>query len=94
MEQRLIHIDALKGLAIILVVLSHSLQPYYSDETFIVRAITSFYMPLFMFLSGFVSYKIEKWDKMKQRFFQLIIPFFSAMLLTWFIGNWEGGGLS
>lgn len=87
--ERIIYIDGLKGLTIALVVLSHTLQHFFSDETFIMRAITSFYMPLFMFLSGFVSYKLSTWNKIGQRFFQLIIPFCSAMLLSWFIQNWE-----
>ena len=71
-----------------MVVLSHTIPYFYSEETFIMRAITSFYMPLFMFLSGFCSYKLEKWNKIEQRFFQLIIPFCSAMLLSWSIHNW------
>lgn len=88
MQKRIIYIDALRGLTIVLVVLSHTLQHFYSDETFVMRAIASFYIPLFMFLSGFVSYQLSTWNKIEQRFFQLIIPFCSAMLLSWFIHNW------
>ena len=87
-KKRLIYIDVLKGFTIFLVVLSHALPPFYSDETFVLRVITSFFMPLFMFISGYVSYKIESWNKIKQRFIQLIIPFFSAMLVSWFINDW------
>jgi fucose 4-O-acetylase-like acetyltransferase len=49
-------IDALKGVAIILVVLGHSVQindPNF-DNNLIFRIIYSFHMPMFMFLSGFI----------------------------------------
>lgn len=49
-------VDALKGVAIVLVVLGHAIQqwmPAYSS-TLTFRLIYSFHMPLFMLLSGFV----------------------------------------
>jgi fucose 4-O-acetylase-like acetyltransferase len=50
------HIDALKGVAIILVVLGHSIQindPNY-DNNLLFMLVYSFHMPMLMFLSGFI----------------------------------------
>lgn len=76
--KRLYYIDNLKAFLIVLVVLGHCIQnftPDYSDN-FIFRFIYSFHMPLFFFVSGFVSYK-EKitWASVWKRFKQLMIPF-------------------
>lgn len=91
MKQRLFYIDALRGFAIILVVLGHVLQNYYVpyEENIAFRVIYSFHMPLFMFLSGYVSYKICSWRTIEKRAFQCMIPFFSAILLNWFIEGFE-----
>lgn len=77
-KKRLEYIDNLKGILIIMVVLGHSIQnftPDYSND-FMFRFIYSFHMPLFFFVSGFVSYK-EKltWESVWKRFKQLMIPF-------------------
>lgn len=90
MEQkgRLIYIDALRGFAILLVVLGHVLQLAYGNtDNIIFRYIYSFHMPLFMFLSGYVSYKITSWQNMKKRFFQLIVPFFSYIVIAYVVSG-------
>ncbi|MBB6271531.1 fucose 4-O-acetylase-like acetyltransferase [Pedobacter cryoconitis] len=75
------NIDALRGFAIILVILGHSLQ--YSglkfDENICFRLIYSFHMPLFMFISGYVSlFSVEKIvSGFKKRSVLLLFPFFS-----------------
>lgn len=53
--ERFIHIDVLKGIAIILVVMGHLFVPYtdYLDSS-VNQMIYSVHMPLFFFLSGFV----------------------------------------
>lgn len=56
-HNRILEIDALRGLAMILVIYSHLtifLQPYYSalNQVFI-----TFRMPLFFFISGYFAYK-------------------------------------
>ena len=61
-SQRLLYIDALKGFTILLVVLGHVLQVRYDIDNLLYRYIHSFHMPLFMFLSGYVSYKVAAWD--------------------------------
>jgi fucose 4-O-acetylase-like acetyltransferase len=76
-------IDAMKGLAIILVVLGHAIQLY--DPRLMNSlprlVIYSFHMPLFFFLSGYVAFaSARKYtaDKLlSKRFKNLIIPFLS-----------------
>jgi fucose 4-O-acetylase-like acetyltransferase len=73
---RNLDMDALRGLAILLVVLGHALSeygyPYYNKSTAYVF-IYSFHMPLFAFVSGFVIY--GKRINPKDKFLMLIIPF-------------------
>lgn len=72
---RLCWIDNLRALLILLVVLGHIIQfthPAYGD-TLPFQYIYSFHMPLFVFVSGFVSGVYRR--GVKKRFFQLIIPF-------------------
>lgn len=89
MTQRLQYIDALKGVAILLVVLGHSIQIFdHNDEWLPTRVIYAFHIPLFMFVSGFVSWKVCKWTSVKKRAVQLLIPFFFSIVLSWFIKSW------
>ena len=59
-KERDLFIDFLKGITIFLVLLGHSIQAlsttdaYYDNILF--KAIYSFHMPLFGFLSGYVSF--------------------------------------
>ena len=78
MNHRLHYIDNLKGVLILLVVLGHCIQctDLDFDHNAVFRYIHSFHMPLFMCVSGFVSYKPDiKWQTVQKRFRQLIIPF-------------------
>ena len=61
-RERIYTIDAMKGLAILLVVFGHSFQGNIInfDDNVVFRVIYSFHMPLFMFLAGLVAvYVIE-----------------------------------
>lgn len=77
--KRISYIDNLKAVLILLVILGHSIQ--YSEinnfeKNIIARYIYSFHMPLFMLISGYLSYKIEyTFYNIKKRFVQLVIPF-------------------
>lgn len=50
---RSIEIDAMKGIAIISVMLGHFIASHYGMENFLFRLIYSFHMPLFFILSGY-----------------------------------------
>lgn len=54
MQNRIAYIDALRGFAILLVIVGHLIQFNYSSgiENPIFNIIYSFHMPLFFFISG------------------------------------------
>ena len=84
-KERIKSLDFLKGLTIFLVVLGHSIQ-YNLDAPFenpVFNFIYSFHMPLFMFISGFVSFKyVYTFSDIKKRAYQLITPFVFWPILT------------
>jgi Fucose 4-O-acetylase and related acetyltransferases len=92
------YIDALKGLAILLVFLSHVLQlsllDYQSNIYF--KLIVVFNMPLFMFLSGYVLYvnkPVYSINWVKRKFQRLIIPFFAWIIIFYYASNFSFTGL-
>lgn len=100
MKERNVLLDVLKGFAILLVILGHSIQ--YNqindfDQNPLFRFIYSFHMPFFMFLSGFVSYKTfdGSLKKLWARFKSLIIPYWSWFFVTFIFSYlmywWIGG---
>jgi fucose 4-O-acetylase-like acetyltransferase len=84
-------IDALKGFAILLVVLGHSLEiadaglfvPNASFRHHIGILIYTFHMPLFMFLAGYVM--SGKKVRVGKSFVRLVVPFFAWMVVRFFI---------
>ena len=79
--ERIKSIDFIKGFAILLVVLGHSIQQCnanpFKDHLFCY--IYCFHMPLFMFVSGLVSYKLvtsNVLSEIRSRGYQLLTPFF------------------
>ena len=86
MKHRILWIDNLKALLIFLVVLSHCLQinPLCLESNVYIYII-SFFMPMFMFMSGFCcSESSVNVKKIKTRFVQLIIPFLSWTIISSF----------
>lgn len=82
MKKRIDWIDVAKGVAIILVIIGHSIE--YNSEIY--RFILSFHMPLFIILSG-ITYKIPKSkDKIKQNvkkyIKRLLIPYIFTLFVT------------
>lgn len=73
--ERNILLDKLKGWAIFLVVLGHALS--YNQDGLLFKIIYSFHMPLFMFISGILSFgKTSDYRKfISRRFVGLIIPY-------------------
>lgn len=84
-KERIIWLDNLKVFLISMVVLGHTLlftSPEGSGNV-AYRIIASFWMALFMFTSGFSSYREEvQWLVVKKRFFQLMIPFFAWSMIV------------
>ncbi len=83
-------IDAMKGFAILLVVLGHAIQRNIpeADDTLVYRVIYSFHMPLFMFLAGIVSvYSAELPGLLflKKKILALVVPFITWYLLSYFV---------
>lgn len=79
MQSRSVVIDVTKGYAILLVVLGHAVQyntPQFA-HVFLFKYIYSIHMPLFMYVSGWVSYSGKPYTihKLYNRVAQLIIPF-------------------
>lgn len=83
-------IDVLKGIAILLVVLGHTIQ--YSeanfDDNFLYRIIYSFHMPFFMFISGYLA--LGKTVSLKKKFAALVIPFILWYLISYLISIFQG----
>ena len=71
-------VDVLKGFAIILVVMGHATQWFTGDDRThpLYMTIYAFHMPLFMFLSGYVSWNTRGQMDLHKRFQVLVIPFF------------------
>lgn len=82
-SERIMWIDALRGFAILLVVVGHILlMRYWPDGDLVKKYIYSFHMPLFMLISGFFAKKTLKFisframgDYLKRKAFQLMMPF-------------------
>ncbi len=96
MKKRIFWLDNLKGFLIFIVVLGHTIlfTNTDGDSNLIYRYISSFWMALFMFSSGFASYRpIPDLDVIPRRFKQLVIPFVVWSLILCFINGhlqvWE-----
>jgi fucose 4-O-acetylase-like acetyltransferase len=80
-------VDALRGFAIVLVVLGHALQYGAADpdENALFRLIYAFHMPLFMFISGFVysgaKRSVSEEVRLKSR--SLLRPFLAWLPITY-----------
>ncbi|MFA5894318.1 MAG: acyltransferase family protein [Candidatus Shapirobacteria bacterium] len=85
-------IDVARGIAIILVIIGHSIQ--YSvpafDSNLIFRYIYSVHMPLFMFISGytlFFSRNRININFLIKKFNLLVVPFFSWFIISFYLKN-------
>src|SRR4051812_48829782 len=72
--------DALKGAAILLVVLGHAVQSSYVnfDSNPLFRVIYAFHMPLFMFVSGYIAFygrDNSSMSQLRKKISTLVIPF-------------------
>lgn len=79
-------LDAIKGVAILLVVLGHALQShlYKPDDSVSYRIIYSFHMPLFMLLSGWTA-KPETAGRVSKTLIRLLPPTLSWYTIKYFV---------
>jgi fucose 4-O-acetylase-like acetyltransferase len=86
-------LDALKGTAILLVLLGHAIQSNVVafDDNVIFRVIYSFHMPLFMFISGFIAYGTKKFDNkfLIKKFKSLVVPFVLWYIISYFVQGYH-----
>lgn len=85
MKERLMYIDALRGLAIFLVVLGHILIFNGYEKSIITTTIYSFHMPLFMFISGYVARFSYKEIKNIPELIGIIFRKFNTILLPYIV---------
>jgi len=80
------HIDLLKALAILLVVLGHSIQFTQSlyQDCIAFQAIYSFHMHLFFFVSGILASGSALGARLRSRAATLLVPFVAWMPIYWF----------
>lgn len=92
-KERLLWLDFLKLIAIYLVVWGHVIRHCglsINDWDSVCGWIYSFHMPLFMSLSGFVSYKLLDGNyNIKRKFRQLIIPCIFLWIICIIVGHNE-----
>lgn len=91
---RMHYIDALRGLAIILVVFGHIERFGFFDfqyTTIVGRFFAAIQIPLFFFISGFCAYKVNYlrfYSLIRGKFIQLVIPaFIVGSIYTYFYLN-------
>lgn len=84
MKERILYIDKLKGIAMLAVVMGHlSLTSFQIDNGFTVLLVSTFHMPLFMFLSGFVLTSLPSLPKLGVKLCRLLCPMlFIGMLFS------------
>lgn len=93
MQHRIDWIDALKGFAILSVVIGHCIADSISSQTFpqyaallqmMYDAIYSFHMPLFFMISGYVFYLTKSYRKWKTKVLDFSIVYVIWSALMWF----------
>lgn len=90
MKKRILYLDRIKGFTILLMVLAHVyMLPLQMGDNIVFKAIGSFHMHLFMFISGFVAFipssKLKGeviFKKWMNRFISYLCP---AMMVGWIL---------
>jgi fucose 4-O-acetylase-like acetyltransferase len=88
MKERNISLDAMKGFAILLVMIGHVLNLNKISDPYLYRVIETIQMPLFIMLNGYISGfqlpidRFEQWKStMSKRGIAYLVPFFTWLLL-------------
>ena len=97
-EKRLYELDNLKGLTIFLVVLGHMIECHSSYKTSTVPAIVfgmiyCFHMPLFAFISGYLTSHTQKEQWERRLILNCLLPFVLFHLFFWIMGGMVPGEL-
>ena len=77
-NKRLIWIDVAKGLAILLVIMGHSLD----NLSFVRRIIFSFHMPLFFITAGYTFREKPRFEQLRTSAHRLLIPYTLLFMAT------------
>lgn len=88
-KQRLDWLDIAKGIAILLVIVGHTVN----NPSIIRQVIFSFHMPLFFILAGY-TFRIKPWGELlKTSCARLLVPYFLVALSWWVPYSLATGGL-
>lgn len=84
-KNRVSWIDISKGIAIILVVLGHSIQSYGNDNDVLFKCIYSFHMPAFFVVSGLTFKWADDFKTyIKRKAKVLLLPYVGFVMITFF----------
>ena len=78
-KKRVVWIDISRGIAIISVIIGHSLGNYFPN--YLASVIFAFHMPIFFILSGYLYREKSFSSIFKNNFFNLILPYFAVILI-------------
>ena len=89
-KNRNLHLDVMKGILILLVVVGHEIQWMYDEhaQNPVFNAIYSFHMPMFMLVSGYVAAYIKKdidFGWLRGRFVALAVPFIGWIFIDYLL---------
>lgn len=79
MKKRIEWIDIARGIAIIAVIIGHSLGNYFPGK--FANFIYAFHMPIFFILSGYLYHQQDSKKLMKKSFLNLVIPYIATVCL-------------
>lgn len=80
MRKRIEWIDIARGIAILFVIIGHSLGNYISS--YFANLIYVFHLPIFFILSGYLYHKKDKRKFLKSSYFNLIMPYIATVVIS------------
>ena len=79
-NKRIEWIDIARGIAILFVIIGHSLGNYFSS--YFANLIYVFHMPIFFVLSGYLYRRKNKKNFLHSSFFNLIMPYVGTVIIA------------
>lgn len=83
MKRRIEWIDIARGIAILFVIIGHSLGNYMSS--YFANLIYVFHMPIFFVLSGYLYHKKSKGKFLQSSYFNLIVPYIGTVVVAFLL---------